>query len=166
MNWIFLDSGPAGLVCDKQGARRDGDDLRIWLLAHKGLSTRVLIPEIVDYEVRRELLRAGVKSSVDRLDRLYADGVVKRLPITTSAMLLAAESWAEARNSGRQTADDRALDGDVILSAQARDFSGQADDWIILTGNVEHIKRYVGDRARLWQQVIAEWQRSSTSILE
>jgi hypothetical protein len=41
-------------------------------------------------------------------------------PITTEAMLKAAELSAEARSAGKPTADEKALDADAILSAQSR----------------------------------------------
>jgi len=55
----------------------------------------VVIPEIADYEVRRELLRAERTKGLARLDGLK--GVLAFVPITTPAMLLAAEFWAAAR---------------------------------------------------------------------
>jgi len=53
--------------------------------------------------VRRELIRAGLQESVNRLDRLKA--VLNYLPINTEVMLKAAELWAQARKRGTPTAD-------------------------------------------------------------
>lgn len=39
--------------------------------------------------------------------------------MNTAIMLQAAQFWAEARQRGIPTADPKALDGDVILAAQA-----------------------------------------------
>jgi len=65
----------------------------------------VLVPEIADYEVRRELLRANKKLGIQRLDTLKA--TIGYLPLTTAAMLKAAEFWAIARNAGHPTARGR-----------------------------------------------------------
>jgi len=75
------------------------------------------VPEIADYEVRRELIRAGQTRGVQRLD-LLCEGF-NYLPLTTEIMRIAAELWATARNAGTPTASDAALDADVILAAQA-----------------------------------------------
>src|SRR5687768_3697202 len=77
----------------------------------------VLVPEITDYEVRRELLRGGRLASVRRLDALA--GELGYIPLKTECMRDAAELWATARRAGRPTADRFALDGDAILAAQA-----------------------------------------------
>ena len=52
---------------------------------------RVIVPEIVDYELRRELLRAGKTTSLQRLDQLIAHPVITYLRLTTSAMKRAAQ---------------------------------------------------------------------------
>ena len=61
-----------------------------------------MIPEIADYEVRRELLRAEKRLSLARLNALK--GMLSYLPITTPTILQAAEFWAAARRLGRKTA--------------------------------------------------------------
>lgn len=80
----------------------------------------MIVPEIADHEVRRELLRAKRTKGVKRLDELKSR--IGYLTITTDAMLRAAEFWAQARQMGYPTADDKALDADVILAAQSRAF--------------------------------------------
>ena len=63
-------------------------------------------------------------------------------------MLRAAELWAQARQQGYPTADPQALDGDVILAAQALTLHG-----IVATDNVGHLARFVD--ARPWQEITA-----------
>jgi predicted nucleic acid-binding protein len=111
--------------------------------------SRVLVPEIADYEVRRELLRANKARGLARLDAL-AD-LLEYLPLTTAAMRQAAVFWAQARQQGRPTADDKALDGDVILAAQAMTLG--AADVVIATTNVGHLSRFAP--AALWPDIPA-----------
>jgi len=54
----FLDSGPLGLACDRPG-KPSANHCRLWLNSLSASGVRVLIPEIIDYEVRRELIRIG-----------------------------------------------------------------------------------------------------------
>ena len=137
---VLLDSGPLGLVTNPKAS---GDALRcnIWMEALLAQGIQVAIPEIADYEVRRELLRGNKRAGIRRLDALKA--AIRYAPITTDVMLQAAAYWAQARNQGRQTADDKALDGDVILAAQAILIAGEEDDAIIATTNVGHLARFV-----------------------
>jgi len=109
----------------------------------------VLVPEIADYEVRRELLRAGRQRGVRRLDRLKED--IGYLPVTTRTMLTAAELWADARKKGRPTAPDPALDADVILAAQAKEVESEGRSVIVATTNPRHISRFVD--AAAWQEI-------------
>jgi predicted nucleic acid-binding protein len=100
---------------------------------------RVILPEIDDYEVRRELLRANRDRGLARLDEFA--GLLEYLPLTTAAMRRAALFWAQARQQGRPTAADRALDGDVILAAQAATLG--VSDTVVATTNVGHLSRFV-----------------------
>ena len=70
-------------------------ECKAWLkqLVLRGAS--VHIPEIADYELRRELLRMRSDESVRRLDALKAR--LTYVPITTAAILKAAEHWATGR---------------------------------------------------------------------
>ena len=54
--YVVLDATPLGLVCTRRGHSR-GDHSRAWLDALRLTGVRIVVPEIADYEVRRELLR-------------------------------------------------------------------------------------------------------------
>lgn len=68
-------------------------------------------------------------------------------------MLQAAEFWAKARQQGRPTAPDLALDADVILAAQATILARQGDPVVIATTNVGHLARFAS--AQHWQHIQA-----------
>ena len=127
----------------------ENEECKLWLtrLALNGFD--VIIPEIADYEVRRELLRAGKERSIARLDAFKR--MLAYAPITTSVMLRAANFWAAARNRGRQSADDTALDADMILSAQAVEIAREFDEVIIATTNVRHLTLFAP--ARHWREI-------------
>ncbi|NER20842.1 MAG: type II toxin-antitoxin system VapC family toxin [Symploca sp. SIO1C2] len=106
-----------------------------------------MIPEIADYEVRRELLRANKKKGLTRLDGLSQ--LLEYLPITTASMRKAAELWAQARQQGQPTAGDKTIDSDMILIAQAMMLG--VSDVVIATTNVGHLSRFIA--ADLWQNI-------------
>jgi len=142
---ILLDAGPLGMVTHPRANR----DIVAWLKGMLDSGATILVPEIADYEVRRELLRTNKTTGVERLDKLKQ--TIGYLPISTQAMLLAAELWAQARNEGYPTADDKALDADVILAAQATSLDSIDDDPIIATTNVGHLSRFA--QADEWQNI-------------
>lgn len=143
---ILLDSGPLGLVTNP-GASPLAAACGRWVVDMIGSGSSVMVPEIADYEVRRELIRARRAAGIARLDAFIAQ--VEFLPIETAAMRRAASFWAEARQQGRPTAPDPALDADVILAAQAATL--ERTDAIIATTNPKHLSRYVA--AELWTDI-------------
>jgi predicted nucleic acid-binding protein len=143
---VFLDAGPLGLLAHTRASPMVLA-CRQWLAALRAVPRRVIIPEIADFEVRRELLRINLVVGLRRLDTLAVQ--LEYLPLTTAAMRRAAELWALARQQGQPTAADAELDADVILAAQALTFG--AATLVIATTNVGHLARFVP--AELWQNL-------------
>ena len=142
---VVLDSTPVGILCHPRNPPH-AVACRQWLAALQAAGRRVILPEIVDYEVRRELLRLNSQKALTNLDLLAQQ--LEYQPLTTPVMRHAAELWAQARNTGQQTAADPALDCDVILAAQALSLGVQV---VVATGNPAHLSRFVS--AADWQTI-------------
>ena len=142
---VLLDAGPLGMISHPRASA----EVVAWLARLVAAGVEVLVPEISDYEVRRELLRAGSLRGVERLDELKQR--LGFVPITSAAMLQAAAFWADARRRGQPTASDDSLDADVILAAQAATLRETAKDVVVASTNPRHISRFVP--AEHWQDV-------------
>jgi hypothetical protein len=68
---VLLDAGPLGLVTNPKQSP-PGTACARWLQSMLASRARVIVPEINDYEVRRELLRANKTAGVAQLDALAA----------------------------------------------------------------------------------------------
>ena len=141
-----LDSAPLGLLT----APPRKPPALVCSQWHAGLiaaGVRIVVPEITDYELRRELLRMAHAASIRRLDALAQ--ATEYLPLTTAAMRKAAELWALARQQGQPTAGDNTIDADMMLAAQALTLGAPAV--VVATTTVGHLARFVS--AELWQNV-------------
>jgi predicted nucleic acid-binding protein len=145
---VLLDSTPVGLITNPK-ATPLAIECQHWLNSLLGRGYHVVLPEIIDYEVRRELLRVNKVKSIRRLDELKSELIY--LPITTEVMLKAAKMWAQVRQQGKPTADGKALDGDVILAAQAILIDSEEYRSIVATSNPKHLSLFVD--ARNWQDI-------------
>lgn len=134
---VLLDATPLGVLANPNVTLKTRF-ASAWLAGLVAAGHRVVVPEIADYEVRRELIRHTRTHSIARLDSLAVTLVY--LPLTTAVMRLAADLWADARLVGRPTAPDPALDGDVILAAQMLTLADSTA--IIATGNPAHLSRF------------------------
>lgn len=137
---LLLDTGVLGQICHP---RRHGD-VRVWLRSAVRVHV-ALISELADYELRRELLRLGATRSLARLDELVRELVY--VPVATTHWRDAAALWASARNAGVVTAAPAALDGDVLMAAQALD-----EEATIVTTNAKHFEA-LGIPAMAWSAV-------------
>lgn len=147
MPTVMLDSGPLGQITNPKQTPANTDCVK-WYQGLIAAGVCVIVPEIIDYEVRRELLRADKTTGIRRLNGVIS--TIEYLPLTTDAMRQAASFWAQARQQGQPTAADDAIDVDVILAAQAVTLG--AAGVIIATTNPKHLARFVA--ADIWQKIL------------
>lgn len=148
--FIVLDAGPLGLLMQRRGLQL-ADDCRVWASDHLLAGNLILVPEVADYEVRRELLRLNKLAAVQRLDLFNTVSTSRYLPLTTHAMRRAAELWADVRKRGLPTADPKELDADVIVAAQCLTSGLPISDVVVATTNPVHLARFIS--AELWQNI-------------
>lgn len=145
---ILLDSGPLGIASNTRASETTLAFNR-WLYGQTVNGVVICVPEVSDYEVRRELIRARRPKSLTKLDTMGQRFLF--LPITTTVMRRAAVLWAKARDMGKPTADALSLDADMILAAQADLLMEDGDEVVIATGNVGHLSLFVP--AENWQNI-------------
>ena len=157
MTIALLDSGPLGLVTHPR-ANPENAACKAWLSAFLAAGNLVLVPEITYYEVRRELRRSELKNGVPsrglaNLEAFAADAGL--VPITSDAMRLATEFWAQARHLHIEGAPETALDADMILCAQAGtlrpEWNPDGVAVLIATTNVKHLTHFT--TARHWRDI-------------
>ncbi|EDN67884.1 conserved hypothetical protein [Beggiatoa sp. PS] len=155
---FLLDAGVLGELCHPKNKKCQ---LKAKIFIEKVTYNNMVafIPEIADYELRRELLRFAMQNnqstskSLERLDSLETLLNFKYLRVDTNIWRKAAELWAQARNTGQPIGDVKTLGGDVILAAQALAVEGT-----VVTTNVKHLSRFVSTKD--WNQLINEWANS------
>jgi predicted nucleic acid-binding protein len=147
--YICLDSAPTSLL-SLPARTPEVRAITQWAANCDAAGHTIVVPEIVDYEVRRELIRSGKTASITELNNLKQDFVY--LPLTTSAMLMAADLWASVRQQGKPTAADENIDVDVILAAQALTLGVPVNDIVVATVNVRHLSLFL--TAEPWTNIV------------
>jgi predicted nucleic acid-binding protein len=135
----LLDTGPLGLLAHNKLIH--SLPIESWLISEIAAGATVYLSEVADYEVRRELVRliqAGrlPLTHLNRLNQLPT--LFPYLSVTTAMWQRAAEFWADARTRGLPTASPAALDGDVLIAAQAAEIQAT-----VVTTNAAHIGVWV-----------------------
>lgn len=148
---VFLDTGPLGLLTNPKHPPETAAALN-WAVEMMVAGHRFIVPAIADYEVRRELERAGKTNGLVALDAWNSAYPDRYLPLSDSALRLGAKLWAGARNAGTATADPKELDGDVLIAAQALDTGLSPSEFIVATVNVGHLALFVP--ADLWANIL------------
>ena len=164
---VLLDSGPLGIVTHPRANDEIRKTLKKFSDFTKNKKIQVRIPEICDYEVRRKLIREDFQKSIRVLDQ-FCHERKQLIPLTSEAMLEAANLWAWTRKKAIPTTNDDKLDGDVILAAQAICIKREKefDRVIILTGNPKDISRFseYGIDTWDWKQAEVDWEKNIITI--
>jgi hypothetical protein len=122
-----------------------------WIQDCIAAGNRVVVPAISYYEALRELERLNAAGQISRL-RAFCHAVPDRyVSITDADLELAAKLWGQVRNAGTPTASADALDGDVLLAAQALSLGVPVQDLVVATTNVAHLSLFVA--ADLWTNI-------------
>ena len=88
------------------------------------------------------------KGGIRRRKSLFPNGCYGRHGPIALQTPVALQSRAQALNTGQQTAVNHALDGDVILAAQALSLNTPI---VVATANPGHLSRFVP--AELWSNI-------------
>jgi hypothetical protein len=146
---LLLDSGPLGLITQPK-ISFEVVAINRWLIRRLRADDRAVVPAIVYYEIRRELLRAEKKAGIARLDAFVQAAPGRYLQLSDEALRLATELWAKTGQEGRPTSAAPDLDIDVILAAQALTLKA-GQETIVVTTNPRHLRPFVN--AQLWSEM-------------
>lgn len=150
MLFVLLDSYPLSLLSNPAN-RKECLDCRRWVNQLTNQNILVVVPGIVDYELRRKLIHVKKTKGLENLTKLRQSGLIYA-PNTMEVMDKAAQLWAWAKNTGQSTANNDRLDADVILAAQAIVMMQDTCDYaVIATSNVKHLRRYT--YAMFWSEI-------------
>ena len=148
---IILDSAPLGHICNSRN-RNDYKKLKDFV---KSLSFSICVPEIIDYELRRNLELEGLRKSVNLLSQFQRRDQILRLE--SQDLIEAAELWAWCRRRGKPTTENRGLDIDVILVAQSLSQLSRFDKVVILTVDIGDLSVFSDLGILLW-----DWETALT----
>lgn len=143
---IILDSGPLGVLSNPADTPAT-EEARLWLADLLETGHGFFIPDVSDYELRRELIRIKAALSIRMLDWLHE--MFELIPIDSATLRRAAEIWADARTSGKPKTEANRLDADAIIAAQAELL--QVPDKIFATTNVKDYEAFFD--ARYWLDI-------------
>ena len=148
---VVLDTNILGAIVNPKPKSPSVKAVILWAAQMRQAGNTFAIPAIAVYELRRELIRAGATESQSKLDTFIAATTNIYLPLTDTALYRAAHLWATVRNAGQTTANDAALDGDVILMAQVLEANYPTPGYVVATDNLKHFAGFVV--ADNWQNI-------------
>ena len=148
---VVLDSGVLGSITSPHPKSSQVKAIILWAAQLRQAGHTFAIPAIADYETRRELVRQGATKSVAAHDAFCQAPANIYLPISGTVLRRATDLWAHARNTGKPTASDAALDGDVILCAHVLETGYTTGTYRVATTNTKHLNLFVD--ADEWQNI-------------
>lgn len=155
---VVLDSNVLGLLAtpDKSVAFEDEREsteiyrCTEWLYRLLSRGVRVVIPDICDYEVRRELIRID-SSSIEHLNSLRE--LLDCREVTFDILEHAAKLWAESRKISQPNTVQENIDVDCIISAYCHilEQENPGREVILATKNIKDFQRTT--KCAHWQDI-------------
>jgi toxin FitB len=152
---ILLDANPLSQVTHP----KIKSEVRNWMQFLKDNNIALKAPEISAYEIRRELVRQSNNQSLERLNLFLSHSLI---PVDSETFIQAAIFWAQVRNQGKPTSDDKSLDCDAILAAQALQQFTYYDKVTVITTNVKHIERFAANN----KLEVVDWVTTLNSFVD
>lgn len=148
---VLLDAGPLSQIVHPS-VKGELGEIKDWFKKLRASGVEVRVPEIADYELRRNLILEDSLESIAKLNQLLRE-TGGAIPTTRKVWEKAAEWWAECRKPGGkgETCDPKRLDADVILCATVWSVTRPHKTAEVATTNVKHISRFV--TAKLWREI-------------
>lgn len=158
---VLLDSGPLGEIISP----KPKGYIKDWLSFIKQNKISLRVPEIIDYEIRRNLILSNLGKSERRLNQ-YRNRK-EFIHLNSEILICACEIWAELRRIGQPTASKERLDIDVLLIAQAISQTDSFEEVIIVTTNVKHLIRCIeyGIQVWDWQQALQDAESGEINLV-
>jgi hypothetical protein len=149
---IILDTFPLSCVGKpKESTQGEADFCREWVFACVLAGNLIYVPEICYYETLRELERRQAATQIKKLKNFCIAEEYRFIRINSYHLEEAAKLWGQTRNMGKTTSDDKGIDGDMILSAQALSLKIPPSDFVVATTNVDHIGIFIP--AEEWRSI-------------
>jgi predicted nucleic acid-binding protein len=141
---IVLDSFPLSCVGkNNSNPPTLTDQCREWVINCVSAGNPVRVPAIIYYETLRELERLNAPAQIPHLKGFCFSDPQRFLLLETVDLEDAARLWAQSRNAGMPTSSPDALDGDMILAAQALRLGLDKSAYVVATTNVSHLIPFV-----------------------
>lgn len=141
MPYVLLDSPLLSAVSNPSN-RVENVQCRSWVKRLINNDIAIVVPAVIDYELRRTLIQGGQKAGLTNLDRLQDMGL-QYLEMSQEMWEKAAQLWAWARNTRQSTAHEHKIDIDCLLGAQAVMLAQlTGEHTVVATKNVKDIARY------------------------
>ena len=141
---VILDSKPLGEICNP--IKYSVTKPLIEFIRREKIALR--IAEITDYELRRELKLQNLHKGINNLNKF--DRRREIISLDREALIIAAELWAELRKTAQPTADNKNIDCDVIMVAQALKLRNRFEQIIILTIDIKDLIRFKKFGIEVW----------------
>jgi hypothetical protein len=90
---VCLDTTPLGIVTNPKKPKITQEALQ-WVAKLVRAGHKIVVPAIADFELRRELVRAGNVDGVSSLDAFNQAKPDRYLPLTDTALRRGADLWA------------------------------------------------------------------------